>query len=251
MRIIYQFPLSPFCEKVRWMLDHKELHYVAKNMMVGLHQPFALYHTKQKQLPILQDGQRWVSDSTVIAEYLDEIYPEYPLILPKYQKDIYHFDNKAQQLGRCVRYCVLYYLLQDEQSGMLKILLGEKGFFAKYHTFSDKILYSYLRQYLKSEQMSIHYSEQKMYQLFDELNQDLIGKTYLCADQFSLADMSLASMLAPLLNIENTPWFLEYQQSYPSDLQIHAQYLQQMPLADYVHEMYRKHRHARVDWRGV
>lgn len=251
MRVVYQFPLSPFCEKVRWMLDYKELHYVAKNKVMGLHQPFALYHTKQTKLPILQDGKIWLADSIEIAHYLDEIYVEYPLILDQYQAQIAHLTTRTQLLGRCVRYCLLYYLLQDEQNGMLKILLGEKGVIAKYHDVSDKLLYSYLRQYLKSERMSIHYSEQKMYQLLNEFDLALREKTYLCGHQFSLADMALASMLAPLLNIENTPWHLPYQQSYPSDLQIHTQYLQNMALANYVHDMYKRHRHARVDWRGV
>ena len=37
MRILYQFPLSHFCEKARWMLDYKELEYVAQNLMPGAH----------------------------------------------------------------------------------------------------------------------------------------------------------------------------------------------------------------------
>ncbi len=34
MRTLYQFPLSHFCE-ARWMLDHKELYYVAHNLIPG------------------------------------------------------------------------------------------------------------------------------------------------------------------------------------------------------------------------
>ncbi len=33
MRVLYQFPLSHYCEKARWLLDHKELDYVAHNLI--------------------------------------------------------------------------------------------------------------------------------------------------------------------------------------------------------------------------
>ena len=80
MRILYQFPLSHFCEKARWMLDYKELEYVAQNLMPGAHRAFARLKTGQNRLPILRDQERWIADSTKIALYLDEQYPEHRLL---------------------------------------------------------------------------------------------------------------------------------------------------------------------------
>ena len=80
MRILYQFPLSHFCEKARWLLDHKELDYVAHNLIPGLHRAFAQLKTGQNKLPILRDGEQWIADSTQIALYLDEQYPEHALL---------------------------------------------------------------------------------------------------------------------------------------------------------------------------
>jgi len=53
MRILYQFPLSHFCEKARWLLDHKELDFVAQNVVPGVHRAFAQLKTGQNKLPIL------------------------------------------------------------------------------------------------------------------------------------------------------------------------------------------------------
>ena len=72
MRTLYQFPLSHFCEKARWMLDHKELYYVAHNLIPGVHRAFARLKTGQNRLPILRDQDRWIADSTQIALYLDD-----------------------------------------------------------------------------------------------------------------------------------------------------------------------------------
>ena len=56
MRTLYQFPLSHYCEKARWLLDHKELDFVAQNLIPGVHRAFAQLKTGQNKLPILKDG---------------------------------------------------------------------------------------------------------------------------------------------------------------------------------------------------
>ena len=35
--VLYQFPISHFCEKARWALDYKGLDYTTKNLLPGLH----------------------------------------------------------------------------------------------------------------------------------------------------------------------------------------------------------------------
>ena len=35
-RILYQFPISHYCEKARWQLDHKGLAYRTRNLLPGL-----------------------------------------------------------------------------------------------------------------------------------------------------------------------------------------------------------------------
>ena len=67
MRTLYQFPLSHFCEKARWLLDYKELDFVAHNLIPGVHRAFAQLKTGQNRLPILRDQHCWVADSTEIA----------------------------------------------------------------------------------------------------------------------------------------------------------------------------------------
>ncbi len=63
MRILYQFPLSHFCEKARWLLDHKELDFVAQNVVPGVHRAFAQLKTGQNKLPILRDQDIWIADT--------------------------------------------------------------------------------------------------------------------------------------------------------------------------------------------
>ena len=105
MRTLYQFPLSHFCEKARWLLDHKELDFVAQNVVPGVHRAFAQLKTGQNKLPILRDQDKWVADTTEIALYLDERYPEHRLLRNEAQlrKEALDVNALANDLGLHVR----------------------------------------------------------------------------------------------------------------------------------------------------
>ena len=109
MRVLYQFPLSHYCEKARWLLDHKELDYVAHNLIPGFHRAFTYFKSGQYLLPMLKDGKRWIADSTQIALYLDATYPEHTLLRRDEQlRDQAHaIKGIAANLGlpQCVCIC--------------------------------------------------------------------------------------------------------------------------------------------------
>src|SRR5690606_11485280 len=39
-RVVYQFPISHYCEKTRWQLDHKGMPYQIRNLLPGAHRLF-------------------------------------------------------------------------------------------------------------------------------------------------------------------------------------------------------------------
>lgn len=77
---LYQFELCPFCEKVRFMLDYKGLEYKKIEVTPGIGQLDVFKISGQRQVPVLKDGDTVVADSTKIALYLDDKYPEKPLM---------------------------------------------------------------------------------------------------------------------------------------------------------------------------
>jgi glutathione S-transferase len=77
---LYQFEMSHYCEKVRLILDYKGLAYKKVEVTPGVGQ-FDLYRMAgQRQVPVIKDGNMVVADSTAIAKYLDEKYPDRPVI---------------------------------------------------------------------------------------------------------------------------------------------------------------------------
>jgi glutathione S-transferase len=67
---------SPFCWRIRMALAHKEL--PAETIPWCFTEKDTLAPTGQGRVPVIVDKGRWVSDSWVIANYLEDNYPERP-----------------------------------------------------------------------------------------------------------------------------------------------------------------------------
>ncbi|NJM21387.1 MAG: glutathione S-transferase family protein [Richelia sp. RM2_1_2] len=77
---LYQFELSQYSEKVRLILDYKGLEYRKIEVTPGIGQVELFQKTGQRQVPVLKDGSRYISDSTEIVKYIDAQYPDKPLM---------------------------------------------------------------------------------------------------------------------------------------------------------------------------
>lgn len=254
MRILYQFPLSHFCEKARWLLDHKELDYVAHNLIPGVHRAFAQLKTGQNRLPILKDQDHWISDSTEIALYLDDVYPEHSLLRSDIQqRDLaLEINALANELGRHVRRWVLAHSLAKSEES-LEILIGEKGYLRQFEKYSKPIIKAMLSKGYQLNEDKVADSKQRIDALVGELNQRLIENhgRYFVGQRLGLADIAVCSMLAPLLEISGTPWEKEYEDLLSDEFKQYKEILKNLPLGQYVLRIYQTERNARVDWRGI
>ncbi|MEY2833477.1 MAG: glutathione S-transferase, partial [Cyanobacteriota bacterium] len=77
---LYQFELSHYAEKVRLILDYKQLEYRKIEVTPGVGQIELMQKSGSRQVPVLKDGGTYVSDSTEIALYLERKYPERPIL---------------------------------------------------------------------------------------------------------------------------------------------------------------------------
>ncbi|MBE9066242.1 glutathione S-transferase family protein [Leptolyngbya cf. ectocarpi LEGE 11479] len=77
---LHQFEASHYCEKVRLILDYKQLPYKTVEVSPGVGQVELYRLSGQRQVPVLKDGATVVADSSAIAIYLDETYPERPVL---------------------------------------------------------------------------------------------------------------------------------------------------------------------------
>ena len=77
---LYQFELSQYSEKVRLILDYKQLEYRKIEVTPGVGQIELLQKSGSRTVPVLKDGSTYIADSTEIAFYLERKYPERPIL---------------------------------------------------------------------------------------------------------------------------------------------------------------------------
>jgi glutathione S-transferase len=80
---LYDFPQSPYCQKVRLVLAEKDLSY--EKIFVDLMKneqkaPDFLRLNPYGKVPVLVDDGEAIYDSTVINEYIEDEYPHPPLM---------------------------------------------------------------------------------------------------------------------------------------------------------------------------
>ncbi|MGF1497203.1 MAG: glutathione S-transferase family protein [Elainellaceae cyanobacterium] len=88
---LYQFELSQYSEKIRFILDYKGLAYRKVEVTPGVGQLDVFRLSGQRQVPVIKDGAEVIADSTAIAFYLERAYPDRPII-----------PTDAQQRGLCL-----------------------------------------------------------------------------------------------------------------------------------------------------
>ncbi len=82
---LYQFHISPYCGKIRAILNYKGLDYESVPVH-PVHRYRLILLSRQRKVPVLQDGSRVIVDSTRIARYLEEHFPT-PPIMPRGRRD--------------------------------------------------------------------------------------------------------------------------------------------------------------------
>jgi glutathione S-transferase len=81
MITLYQFEVSPFCDKVRRFLNVKRVPYRIEEVPPSKALSVVRKLNPAGKLPCLTDDGRFVADSTDIAYYLEERHPE-PRLIP-------------------------------------------------------------------------------------------------------------------------------------------------------------------------
>ena len=181
MRTLYHFWLSPGARKVRLILKEKNLEFELKIERSWERRPEFLALNPAGETPVLVEADGTVlADSAAIAEYLEEVYPDRPLIgLDPVQRAetrrlVGWFDGKFNVE-------VTQNLVEEK---MTKRLLGQ----GQPNSATIRAGSANLRQHL------------------DYIGWLVERRNYLAGDQFSLADIAAAAHLSAIDYLGDVPW---------------------------------------------
>jgi len=199
---LYQFPLSHYCEKIRWALDYKGLAYKTVDLIPGFHLKTTAKIAKNSSVPILEHDGKFIQDSGKIISYLDEHFPEKKLS-PANSLDTQaalewerYLDN---ELGIHVRRYVYHTLLKNREP-VITFFASGSPFWAKpvlWLMFPK--LAKRMRKFMNIDEASAAKSKRHIEKALKRINESLVDKDFLVGQQFGRADLTACALVAPLL----------------------------------------------------
>lgn len=238
---LYQFPISHFCEKVRWALDHKKLHYRTINLLPGMHIKKTVGLVGRSSVPVIVDDGHAIGGSSDIITYLDVKYPNESLTPEDagHKRAALEWENYIdEEFGIAVR-CLCYHTLLEHPAIVTP-------FFTKggpwYGPLLMKVIFPKvrikMRKFMKINEASAKQSKDRIDSALGKILKHLENNTYMVGDQFSRVDIAVAALLAPMFMPDG--YGLDFPQEYPEPLNgIIASYGDKF---DWVREIYSKHR---------
>lgn len=181
MRTLHHLALSPFSRKVRLALHEKKLDFDLKVEMVWKRRADYLALNPTGQVPVLVEANGTVvADSSVICEYLEDVYPETPL-------------NAASAEQRAeVRRLVAWFDLKFAREVTANLVFEKlmKRFMRLGEPDSEKI---------RAGKDNIHYH-------LDYIGYLTERRRWLAGEELSYADLAAAAHLSVLDYIGDVPW---------------------------------------------
>lgn len=219
-RILYQFPISHYCEKVRWAMDHKGLEYKLKNLLPGLHLRTTKNMAPKSYVPILIDQGEQVQNSHTIISYLDEKYSNKSLTLgdPELRQQALEWEKYCDvEIGVHVRrYC--YHILLDEPKIVIPFFTkGGPWWGPLFFKLSFSKLVPVMRKVMAIDEEGAQESERRIQQAIDKLHLEYQARDFLVGDNFGRADLTAAALLAPLIMPQG--YGLDWPDELPARLQ--------------------------------
>ncbi|WP_370292915.1 glutathione S-transferase family protein [Thalassolituus sp.] len=198
---LYQFPVSHYCEKVRWVLDYKKIEYKKINLVPGPHISRVRKIAANSFVPVLEHHGDIVQGSSQILDYLEEHYPDKPLVPADEDlaRRVQDWEARLDEVaGPAVRTFVYHYLLP--QPRVIIPLLGAKQpwFMRLFLRVGYRRISSVMRRWMKINEASAHQAMDDMDRILGELRQIYAHNRFLVGDAFTRADLTACSLFAPL-----------------------------------------------------
>jgi glutathione S-transferase len=211
---LYQFPISHYCEKIRWVLEHKGIAYAVKNQFPGPHAFTNRRRVGRSTVPLLIDGHHAIGNSSDIALYLDDQFPERRLIPhePEQRARVLaleaYFDEQA---GPAVRRYVYSFVTRRADLFRQVFFRGYDSARRTAGALTSRVLVKAIGGMYRVNDVSAAESLAILEAVFARVESLTDGdpERYLCGPDLTLADITAASLLAPLVAPENSPWAVE------------------------------------------
>jgi glutathione S-transferase len=245
--VLWQLQISHYNEKVRWALDYKRIPHTRRSMLPGVHRLMARRVAGVDTSPVMEIDGRGVGDSSAILLALEERWPE-PSLIPgdshERQRALELEDFFDEELGPHIRRAIYWELLNYPEVVIPLFTDGASDLSRSLLRKSFPILRVGMRQVFNIREEPAARSRAKTIAALDRLERELGDGDYLVGNSFSIADLTAASLFYPLALPPEFPYTSPNWDELPEGARDFLGQMRERPGAQWVGEMYRRHRLA-------
>jgi glutathione S-transferase len=247
-RTLYQFPISHYCEKARWLLEAKGLPYTLKNLMPGAHRGLAKRMAKGRgSVPVLLDGDVALGDSTEIALHLERTYPT-PALLPPpgpERDKVLELEEFFDDVGIHVRRWAYGHIL-DGGGSLGSMMFGE---YPAPQRWIGRLMVPLVKRVLRKQYriypQQVEESRQRVLAGLERLEREIGGdpSRYLVGASLTIADITAASLLSVVVAAEGSPYAARPELPMPRAVTQLVEEIRARPAGQWVLRRYQQDRH--------
>jgi glutathione S-transferase len=244
--LLWHLKVSPYNEKVRWALDHKRIAHARRAMVPLTHHRVARKLSGGTTFPILVIDGRAIADSTAIIEALERRHPErplYPADAEARRRALALEDHFDEHLGPHTRVLLLHHIMRDPDA----MLGGFAPDLGRLRRAVARARFARLRAVVVAgfgiDDDRVAAAFEAVRAAGERFRRELGPSGYLVGDSLTVADVTLASMVAPVAAPQQFP-YPQPQRDHPLLAPVRAA-LSESGLLEWTLDLYARHRAPR------
>ena len=241
--VLWHLKVSPYNEKARWALDYKRILHVRRAETPGRHAKIAKRLAGNRTFPVLELDGEVLGDSTLIIEALERRQPEpplYPSDPEERRRALEIEDFFDEEVGPYERRLVLHHMLPDPQL-LLAAFAPDLG---RIRRSVARAMYPQVRRRIVADfgidDAAIERAWQKLRGGAERFAAELQPNGCLVGEGFTVADLSVASILAPVVAPQQFP-YPQPQRGHPVFADLRAT-LDEYGALEWTRKVYARHR---------
>jgi glutathione S-transferase len=241
--VLWHLKVSNYNEKARWALDHKRIPHVRRAVDPPAHRAIARKLSGGTTFPVLELDGEAVGDSTRIIEALERRQPDpplYPSDPAARRRALELEDFFDEELGPYVRLLAVHHLMASPRL-MLAVFTPD---LRPGRRLATRAMFPVMRRQLRAgfgiDDVSVEQAYQKVHAAGERFRAELQPSGYLVGDGFTVADLTLAALVSPMVAPEQFP-YPQPQRGHPLLARL-REALAEEGILDWTREMYARHR---------
>jgi glutathione S-transferase len=242
--VLWHLEISHYNEKVRWALDYKGVPHERRAVTPALQELRARRLRAGRTTPVLEVNGRAIGDSTSIIEEIERRWPEPPLHPADPEErsralelEDYFDEHCGHDLRRVLfsdnlaepeKFLTMLYGADHPRMGLLKTI--------------SPVFCRVVKRRFRIRPDTVERSRDRVRAGFGKVEAEVGPSGYLVGESFTVADLTAASILAPIVMPPEFPYIKLHPDERTAESQRFRDSLKDRPGFKWVEETYARHR---------